>query len=402
MTGMRVVTIGRTRYAIGLWWQMEQGGRSSIRRARHHAASLGASLSSVVVRDHQYGFGQETRRLGTPSLAVCLARRLPSVLAVCKIEDNLWWVFAVKNGIIAAEGDWIGDRWQATVDHAAYLRQILNLPEAQLYPDQNVSLSWIQDCLATDSGPLWTRWQVNSCRLRPLTSSWPKIAAVLALLAVVMLYHAGFFSSSVDVQLALAARRLEIMANPDRYFVRPWLNAPAPTVWSSRCLQEILALPVTDQGWEFDAAFCVDDTLTTQWKFSPGASFLQLPQGAELFTPTMAQRVQKLPKVPSAADTTLRSRDETARMLYEVANILGLELQLTWNGKSTQTYQEGSLSVALTAPWQEGRFVFSNVPTLLVLDGSFYAMLESIPGLVLQEMSHRNEQWELKGITHGR
>ena len=400
---MRVVTIGRTRYAIGLWWQIEHtAGQSSMRRARHHALTLGTPLNSVVVRENQYGFCQGAKRLFTPSLAACLAQRLSSALAVCQIEDNLWWVFAAKSGIVAAEGDWVGDSWQAAVDHAEYLRQMLNLPEAQLFPDRNASVSWIQSSIKTDSGSLRTLWLMNSCRLRPLSSSRSKVAIVLALLAVVMLYHAGFFSSSIDVQLALAARRLEIMAHPDRYFVRPWMNSPPPTVWSSRCLQEVLALPVIDQGWEFDAAVCVDDTLTTQWKFSPGASFLQLPQGAELFTPTMAQRVQNLPKAPTATNTKLRSRDETARMLYEVANLLGLELQLTWNGKSTQTYQEGSLSVALTAPWQEGRFTFSNVPTLLVLDDTFYAMLESIPGLVLQEMSHRNEHWELKGTTHAR
>ena len=400
---MRVVTIGRTRYAIGLWWQIEHtAGQSSMRRARHHALTLGTPLNSVVVRENQYGFCQGAKRLLTPSLAACLAQRLSSALAVCQIEDNVWWVFAAKSGIVAAEGDWVGDSWQAAVDHAEYLRQMLNLPEAQLFPDRNASVSWIQSSIKTDSGSLRTLWLMNSCRLRPLSSSRSKVAIVLALLAVVMLYHAGFFSSSIDVQLALAARRLEIMAHPDRYFVRPWMNSHPPTVWSSRCLQEVLALPVIDQGWEFDAAVCVDDTLTTQWKFSPGASFLQLPQGAELFTPTMAQRVQNLPKAPTATNTKLRSRDETARMLYEVANLLGLELQLTWNGKSTQTYQEGSLSVALTAPWQEGRFTFSNVPTLLVLDDTFYAMLESIPGLVLQEMSHRNEHWELKGTTHAR
>lgn len=400
---MRVVKIGRTKYAIGLWWQIEQAaGQGSIGRARRHALALGTPLNSVVVRENQYGFGQGAKRLTTPSLAACLAQRLPSALAVCTIEDNLWWVFAAKNGLVAAEGDWIADSWQAAVDHAAYLRQMLNLPEAQLFPNRDSSATWIQDSIKADSGALRTLWLMSSCRLRPLNSSRSKVAAVLALFAAVMLYHAGFFSSSVDVQLALAARRLEIMAHPDRYFVRPWMNYPPPTVWSSRCLKEILALPVIDQGWEFDAAVCVDETLTTQWKFSSGASFLHLPQGAELFTPTMAQRVQYLPKAPSAPDTKLRSRDENARMLYEVANILGLELQLTWNGKSTQTYQEGSLSVALTAPWQEGRFTFSKVPTLLVLDGSFYAMLESIPGLVLQEMSHRNEHWELKGFTHAR
>lgn len=400
---MRVVTIGRTKYAIGLWWQIEQAaGQGSLGRARRQALTLGAPLGSVVVRDNQYGFGQGSKPLAMRSLAACLARRLPSALAVCMIEDNRWWVYAAKNGIIAAEGDWIGDSWQAAVDHAAYLRQMLNLPEAQLYPAKDAAAAWIQDALGADSWSWQTLWGMNSCRLRPLQSSRSKIAVVLGLFAVVMLYHAGFFSTSVDVQLALAARRLEIMAHPDRYFVRPWMNHPPPTAWSSRCLQGILALPVIDQGWEFDAAVCVDDTLTTQWKFSPGASFLHLPQGAELFTPTMAQRVQKLPKTPSAADTKLRSRDQNARMLYEVANILGLELQLTWNGKSTQTYQEGSLSVALTAPWQEGSFVFSNVPTLLVLDGTFYAMLENIPGLVLKEMSHRNEHWEIKGLTHAR
>ena len=400
---MRVVTIGRFKYAIGLWWQVEQtAGQSSIRRARRYALTLGTPLNCVVVRENQYGYGQGAKRLATTSLAACMAQRMPSMLAVCKIEENLWWVFAVKNGVVAAEGDWIGENWQAAVEHAAYLRQILNLPEAQLYPNQDASTSWVQGTIGAGSKSLRTLWLMNSCRLRPLNSSWPKIAVVLALFAIVMLYHAGFFSSSIDVQLALAARRLEILAHPDRYFVRPWMNSPPPKIWSSRCLQEILKLPVSDQGWEFDAAICADDTLTTHWKFSPGASFLHIPQGAELFTPTMAKRIQNLPKVPSAGDTKLQTRDENARMLYEIANILGLELQLTWNGKSTQTYQEGSLSVALTAPWQEGRFTFSNVPTLLVLDGSFYAMLESIPGLVLQEMSHRNEHWELKGITHAR
>ena len=176
MTGMRIVTIGRTKYAIGLWWQIEQtAGQSSMRRARRHALTLGTPLNSVVVRDNQYGFGQGAKRLTTSSLAACLARRLPSALAVCKIEDDLWWVFAAKDGIIAAEGDWIGDSRQAAVDHAAYLSQMLNLPEAQLYPSQDASASWIQGSFGTDSGSLRTLWCKNSSRLRPLNSSRSKV-----------------------------------------------------------------------------------------------------------------------------------------------------------------------------------------------------------------------------------
>ena len=141
--------------------------------------------------------------------------------------------------------------------------------------------------------------------------------------------------------------------------------------------------------------------MALQWKFSSAASFLQLPQGAELLTPSTAQKQEMLSTLPPAPERQLLNKDQVARPPYEIARLLGLRLTLSWKDKASKIITEGSLSVPITAPWHEGTFSIENVPSMLIMDKDLYEALESIPGIVLESITYTEGTWKITGLCYG-
>ena len=203
------------------------------------------------------------------------------------------------------------------------------------------------------------------------------------------------------MRLLAEKRRMEILSNPGSFFPRPWLSAPSVKAWSERCTNYLLQIPFTENGWDLREATCTGDSVDLKWEYTESASFLHLPNGAELLAPTIAHRRLGFERLPSGQGAGLLTRDSVARKLYELARLLGLHLTLSWKDQSSKTISEGSLSVAIIAPWHEGVFAVDNVPSMIILDKDLYEALHTIPGLVLQSISYSGGSWKIKGLCHG-
>ena len=405
---MQIVTLNNTRYAIGLWWQFD--ARSGIGRARALARSLGGDYTGAVIRAGQFGLGTGGKAFrGLLSLAAQLADKGGSHLYVCRFDASLWWVCAIKDGVIAAEGDWIGASEAAARAQAAVLHNLLDLPEPVILaqPGEAAALVREDDSRKRRGLPVLPRKFRPTLRNRvqSLASPARRFAGAIAALALCFglfwLYQSGWFTDDAATRAAMEARRREILAHPEKYFPRPWLKTPLPSAWAGRCLSEMLALPILDQGWELKSSICDSENLLATYDFSSSASFLQLPEQAELLTATTARKKTPLPQLAPGGDVKLLPRDEVAHKMYEAAKLLGLHLKLNWKPKAKQTVREGKLVVPLTSPWQTAEFTLSDVSPQLILEREFYQVLQSIPGLVVQEISHTGGRWELKGLCHG-
>lgn len=402
---MRIVTLHRTRYAIGLWWQFD-AAPSGLGRAGALARSLGGQQYAwAVVRARQFGLGAGRGAFrGLPSLAAALADKGGSHLYVCRFGVDLWWVCAIKDGVIAAEGDWIGPSEEAAAAQAGQLRQMLDLPAPRYLTEADETAALARDLRGKSARRFFARRSDNRVRaLRSPVRRFVRLAAILAAACgLFWLYQTGFFGDGAAERAAREARRQAILAHPEQFFPQPWLKTPQPAAWAGRCLTELFALPVLDRGWELKSATCNNDDVLTVWNFTEVASFLHLPDQAELITATTAQKKTSLPRIEPGGAVTLLPREEVARRLYEIAHRLELHLTVTWKPKAKRTVREGTLAVPLTAPWQMAEFTLKDVSPQLILEPEFYQVLQSIPGLVLQQLTHTNGQWELKGLCHGK
>lgn len=401
---MRIVTLNHTRYAIGLWWQFD-AAPGGLGRACALARSLGGGYAWTVVRARQFGLGAGRGAFrGLPSLAAALADKGGSHLYVCRFGGDLWWVCAIKDGIIAAEGDWIGGSEEEASAQAGRLRRALDLPAPRYLTEAGETDALARELYSGTARRLFAPRRKN--RVQGLRSPSRRLARAAIILAaacgIFWLFQSGFLTDSAAERAAREARRQAILAHPEQFFPQTWLQTPQPAPWAGRCLNELLALPVLDQGWELKSATCDKDDILTVWNFSEVASFLHLPEQAELSTATTAQRKIPLPRIEPGGEVTLLTREEAARRLYEIAHKLELHLTVSWKPKAKRTVREGALAVPLTAPWQVAEFTLKDVSPQLILEQEFYQVLQSIPGLVLQRLTHVNGQWELKGLCHAK
>lgn len=415
---MQVVKIKSTRYAIGLWWQILQGvpsGQGSQGQALAQARRMAVTLTTpayncAALRATQYGLGSKRGRIPRVlSLAAALAHGLPAndanLLAVYLLQSGgPWWVCAIKNGTIAADGDFVADSLESATAHALQLQKLLAMDKPQIF-DGFASSQAHMATLLHRRRPL--AGLVGDGRMVSLRSTRRALriagTTVFTLLAMFMLYSLGFFSDNSAMLAAREARRMEILAHPERFFPRPWLESAAPVPWAKRCLRNLFDLPTSEAGWDLERSLCRKNDLESHWTFATGASFLQLPTGATLQSPQNALHKAALEPLPvDSRDRTLPEREEVARKLYEMANLFGLHLTLNWASPARRTVHEGSLSVPLKAPWQVGTWGFTDLPAQIILSPEFYQVLQSIPGIVLEELIHINGKWELKGICHGR
>ncbi len=399
---MRIVRVGPRRFVIGLWWQVAEGRKDRRQQANEANTATGNTYTRCVLLERQIALGETLRGAGgLPSLAAAIAREnaAPRCIICHFAAEGCWWVCAVKDGLVAAEGDRVCPSEEDALRHADELRQMLALPLAEQVCDPDnllpaPSLPRRAAALLMPYAPL--RPLAPPCRMLRRVG-----IALLVLLGALLFKSIDSFRTDSDISLFLEARRAELLAHPERHFPRPWLEQPPVEDWGAACLTGILGVPLSDQGWDVHEAVCNGKTLTLKWKFSSSASFLHLPEGATLLTPTTAQREVTLNALPPAQARPLVTRDEVSRTLYELARVLGLHLNLAWKDKARREVREAQLAVTLTAPWYAGEFSVDAVPSMTVMDRDLYRALGSIPGIVLTSLTLADGVWKITGLCHG-
>lgn len=400
-------------YAVGLWWQVADHpvARKMLEQARATAQSAGEEFNCVVLLPRQYGLGHVDGRIPrVRSLAASMKPGHASYLGIFRLEealgdDGLWWVCALRQGMITAEGDRLCSTREEAQRHAHSLREIGGaFDHEETFGSVSESLSALSGYLAPASILFGTH------ALRPLNddadrSRHRKLLAAAAAALLLLAYGIHQWTLAREeaeqrqlAQLAMASReasRKALLASGSQHFGQPWNGQVQPLDRAAQCLKAMMTTPLFASGWKLEAVTCADDAVITRWEHQAGASYTSLPAGTRLDSSTVATGRVALPPATGtrSADQPLRTVGEAYAHLYQVTQEAAARLRLTFDLPDRKTVD----GVELVAPWIRGQWEMSDLPQALLEDLAVSANLQSCPGLVLTGIEFKGGAWTFRG-----
>lgn len=292
-----VISIGRKKYAVNLYWQPSPSGRVS-QAAREAAGQPGQMADFYAVRPGtsnrvpQFALGQKDfgHRAGQPTGAASLAEDQPgSWGGVFRVAEG-WWLVISRDDLIAPDGD--------------ILFADENEARQRLY--EEINLGGLQRIYAPDN------WAVPGGDPIPLTLllqgradyrlqyvKYPIKAIALGLLILAAVGGAGYYAlnyqqeqlsefekSIQDLSPEEQARaRLQQQAQfapppPPPPPKRVWEDAPRPTEMLNACQQTLQQVPATALGWGRGEVVCDGHNLVVAWNRQQGPAIV--PPNAQI------------------------------------------------------------------------------------------------------------------------
>jgi hypothetical protein len=410
---VHIVTINKRRFAVGLWWQVLDGQarisrKERLAQAKAKAGEFGeAGYDMVVFRERQYGLGTSVGKLGRiPSLACALVERSPeSWIGLFRLDENLWWVCAVGKRIIAGDGDQVFQSLDEARAHYDNLKSLTTWESDTCLEDVEQSLEHIL-------GLIKQRERIEP--LYPKSYKKPVLVLVLAMiLSGVGLHHYLEYKGEqarqrarealLESQEKAAANKEAIQNQPERYFSKIWLDSPLPSAFGKKAFEQILTTPVFDAGWRLDSV-AIDPTDAVQtWRHEAQASFACLPTNASLDkNPTQATARFPLPAVNATRkERSLFRRQDATSCLYQLTQILGARLSVSWADSEEKEIEDRLLSapVRVRCPWISGSYSISSIPDSPSVQDMFHT-LDRIPGLVVGNITWKNNQFTVEGTVY--
>lgn len=426
---MQVVTVGKRRYVIGMWWQVPDRNldRSLVlTAARSMASSLpDEQYNAVLLTRAQFALGWSEKSLRLPALAAALQEGSPENWIGCFNLGDCWWLCAMHNRLVTSEGDVIAkDAGEANRQLEILRRQVPSATELVRCETYEESIAWISPRLAG-----------KSSRLQPLYGIRLREYAPRLLLTCLVIgccwYGTSLYLEKQALERAVQARQFaartkaeterlhkEITAHPERYFPQVWRYAPAPMVITSACFDQ--RVPLYTRGWEFASRTCSAEmpeqpengtptalVRAVTWTFAAGASFVDLPDNAitDGKNPRQAVDVSRLSLPGSTRSAVpLLSQGDTNDRLYELANLLAGQLSVRWL-EPTKASVGAHLNVPVvqvTSPWIRAEWSItgsglaaSSLPQYLQPGRA-----TALPGLIITNITESLTAWTYKGVVY--
>lgn len=417
---MKLVQLKGKTYAVDLWWQVRSGGpakrKEMLRMARETADMLkksdGSCYTCVAVRTEQYGLGICTLPVPTlHSLAASIRPPAQSFIGVFHFSEG-WWVCGISQGTVAATGDCLLATEGEARQHAAKLRGLFGTCQEELCLTETESAAFLVPLLSPEA------------RLERLYIDQQQVRRVIALglgcaaLAATLFGVKHFFDArqnEVAIQMARQfmqskeARRQEILADPGQYFTPVWLEKPLASDKADQCLPAMHQTAAASNGWHLESVNCSGSGAGARLKIvrqhRPGANYVSLPLNAVFENREgniNSKKVISSQSLPPISDSRpvipLLSRSKASGQLYQLTQSVGAKLRLSWGAPEKKTVGE----VEVSAPWQTGTWEYTELPAVLLLSGDFFALLQAIPGLGLEEIAFDNatNKWKLRGFVY--
>ena len=270
------VSVGNTRYAVGLLWAPLQNQDDPIPEIREAmeaepAADLYCQRTSMAP---QYGLGKTVlgHHSGEPSLAASVATALSGKSSACcvfKVEEG-WWFVAIRNDLILAEEDVL---FQSEEEAKRAFFAMMAVPDwdIRIVPAEwNVEGAEQQDLKALIEN-------VRKTRLFELSAAKKtQVLVILAILVVVVLgfliYLAVQFISSVFDQapiIQMPTPEVVRPVEPAPEKPKPWERVPQTDILINRCWNNAYQLEaVTVPMWQMGRVTCTPQELSTSWRIS--------------------------------------------------------------------------------------------------------------------------------------
>jgi len=405
---MRTIKVGKKKYAIGFWWQVFSQSKANrqarLEEARHQAAGMpDIGYDCVVLRDSQYGLGRsESGKINkVPSLACSLIKRSEdSWIGLFRVDDqdDVWWVSAVTQKLIAGDGDYYASEEDARhrFNELKALTEWSNEVVCETFTESN---TYFQALLATGE------------RTIPLSGEplGRKIAIAVGILLALAapwqgwrMYQAHVEAEQAAILAQKAALDQQAAVDPSRVFKRTWLSRPLPSDFASTYMEQRIL--IFSRGWKSTTVNGDETGLTVTWSHQPGAGFADLPPGAvlDISEPTTARSRTSYIISENRSPRPLDTQLAVMTSLFEATRLSGAHLRgPDWSAPQIETVNQGVglPPLKVESPWVKGSWTLSNLPESVFRSHLFFDALDQIPGLALTRIT-RGDTNTLEGVVY--
>ncbi|MGE0109134.1 MAG: type 4b pilus protein PilO2 [Bdellovibrionales bacterium] len=406
-----VISVGRRKYAVGLYWENSPSGHVA-QAAKEAAAQSTTPVEFFVTRPGneqgrvpQFGLGASYSgfRSGMPSLAGCLALQQPGSWIGAFSCDEGYAVIIVRDDLIVPDGDLFfetedeaRDRFLAEVAIGGFQR--IFAPELWALPD-------------TDSLPLTLVLDDNaSVRLRAVAlSGRAKLGLFVGSLLLIVAVGVGFYTQAEnerkEVELRSRMAAIESARRAAQNMVpgmnkpvypppeRRWEKIPKPMDVVDACLKAMDDVPAVLSGWRLSGVRCDDNALSVSWSRSSG--FASTPLGASVVdNADVATRVITWEKLPPRGEEFLLDQTEVTQR-YLTQNWPGTIKSAPNDPPPPPPANFHGEWDPPAPPWVKRSFTL-NVP---VLPWIIPTMLGNFPGVVIKSMTRSSVEtgWTIEG-----
>jgi len=270
------VTVGETKYAVGLSWAPLQNQDDPIPEIREAMdAEPGADLyCQRISTAPQYGIGKSDmgHHSGEPALAASVATALSGKNSACcvfRVPEG-WWFIAIRNDLILSEEDILFPTEEAA-KQAFFTMMAVPDWDVRITPAEwNVDGSVQQDLKTLIENVRKTRlFELSSAKKTPVLILLA-FGVLIALSAVVYLL-AQLVLSAIGQEPIIPLPTPEVVqpVEPAPEKPKPWERVPETNAFINRCWNNAYQLSsITIPMWQIGRITCTPDGITTDWRIT--------------------------------------------------------------------------------------------------------------------------------------
>jgi hypothetical protein len=408
-----VVTVGRYRYAVGLYWENSPGRGRVAQIAKEAARQPGQQADFYVVRPGnkdgrvpQFGLtsSEAGQKAGMPVLAACLAGQIPGAWAgAFRLNEGIV-VVIVRDDLIVPDGDLFfaeeaeaRDRLIQEIGFGGL--QTIYAPEAWSIP-------------GADTIPL-TLLLNNHTEIqlqRVFVPQKIKIATIGGAIGFLLVLGGIWFAQEkMDEEKEVQQKQatFQHVANlpsfvpqpaPEPKYIRTWENAPPALAIIKSCQDGLALVPSAIAGWRLAAFSCSGTSLSLTWNREKGET--TPPKGSRV-SETGSTATQSIPLPP------LERRG--AESLKNIDEITNRYLSQDWPGSISRGTDDPlpgpppGYSGAWNpppAPWVKRSFTLS----VAEIPGELPDLIGNLPGAVINSIRYApgntSAAWVVEGVIY--
>lgn len=386
-----VIQIGKRRWLAGMTWASYEDTPDKD-ELRDDAKRLNSTWSAVRIGEDciQAGFcsavdGANVGKLYSLAAMLADSRKQPW-LGIFKIEEDLWWYIAVRDGhAILPDGDVLGDRdeiYAAREKHSGYTDW--NYVEG----DRALLQDLIKDI---DESPT----RIKSLEGIPLKHKLLVGAGVVALAGSAVGGYWWYQDAKQREEMERMRQQLAKVV-PE---VKPVASTPATTFPLATALLhacgKAVTLPISQYGWLIDNVSCTVNSATAVWARKDGATVDFRPEG-ELSADGQ--------KVTQTIDLRLTQQSADDRIPLSEAwdQLLAWSQAAGFTATATVAATDKNASTLPGANPDTAPVPTEKNVTISVNVSPFDLDLSEIPGLRLTAIKMSASGWDLTGVLYGR
>lgn len=424
---MHVLTIKKRRFAVGLWWLTLDKGQDIKTTAAAYASEYNVMAVRKVGDITQVGLSKHDGKGGR---IVALA---PAVASLVKMGDSNYvglfaldqgyWLYVLKKGVIAPDGDvFFASKQEAKGHYEDFFQdmaQIHSLEDAEHTETYEETLA-----LFRRYGGLKAKSEIKLEILDPRKRAAgirKKVLIGAILLGGTLLAGDWWLSYQeqqemariqAEASLEQQKRRQAVSQQPAVQAPQPvsvaeafpdvWNTMPQPSVVIAQCAKQFGVLTPSIHGWEVEGFVCTPTAASVMYKRSQWALFSGAPEGAKTSS-DINTRVVDIPfsSMPiRPRQDGLLQQHKMSGAFYDTAILGRLRVDMSQWKIPPSAVPIPKESEPPVSPHRISEWKLSAIG----VDLKSFDFLNLIPGVVLEKISYEfaSSTWTMQGVLYAK